>query len=753
MFEMVMSMNSKGIINKILSMVFVLSISISVFFMDTASAANVTKESVSATSNVSKTSSSKAKKTSAKSTTKSYSNKYKVTATKTINIYKGAGTKYGVVSKISKGTTLYITKNSSGNWVSVKTSKAAAGYVQTKYINKTSGSSISMTCKTKDNVNLRKGAGTNYSVLTVVPKGKTVSVVTNSNPSWTKAKYGSKTGYLSNTYVTLIFKIPATHTTPPKSTPSTPDTAAKPSNGGTFTLKYRTPSMYKGCYYQNAVVSNTTGETIKWYSSNSSIATVDSYGIIYGKKTGSVTITAKTTHKTIRFTLKVKKPSRSVNISNKSYTANRDKTIYLGSSTSGAKWTSLDTNYATVSGGLVKCKKAGKVVILAKVSGGWASCVVTVKGREAVRFTYSNPNSAPKNSKVTFIAITDKIRTGVKFVISKGKTSYTVKATSKQASGDTYIWKGSKKLTSPGSYKVIAYSKYGNKWSKSTGSYGKAFVTSVGNKSTTSCEQRHASNEIISFISNYEGFLSKAIFDPLTNFPCLTVGYGRVIYVGESFYNNMTKSEAMAYLVESVETDGYVSKVNSFLLDNKIKFNQQQFDSLVSFVYNCGPGVLTSDSDIRSVLFNTHPSSQANPTKGKTSTKCNMRKKASGTAAVVKVVPSGTSVTLLSGKAYSGSYYYVKDSSGKKGYIPYKALNVTSFNSKGTRDLCNTNKKNYINNFFCYHHAGGVCYYGLLYRRIDECEIFFHGDYARDGEKNKCNFNFRCTSHNPSFGC
>ena len=130
---MVMSMNSKGIINKILSMVFVLSISISVFFMDTASAANVTKESVSATSNVSKTSSSKAKKTSAKSTTKSYSNKYKVTATKTINIYKGAGTKYGVVSKISKGTTLYITKNSSGNWVSVKTSKAAAGYVQTKY--------------------------------------------------------------------------------------------------------------------------------------------------------------------------------------------------------------------------------------------------------------------------------------------------------------------------------------------------------------------------------------------------------------------------------------------------------------------------------------------------------------------------------------------------------------------------------------------------------------------------------------------
>ena len=54
----------------------------------------------------------------------------------------------------------------------------------------------------------------------------------------------------------------------------------------------------------------------------------------------------------------------------------------------------------------------------------------------------------------------------------------------------------------------------------------------------------------------------------------------------------MTKSEAMAYLVDSVETDGYVTKVNNFLLGNKIKFNQRQFDALVTLVYNCGTGIL-----------------------------------------------------------------------------------------------------------------------------------------------------------------
>ena len=39
-----------------------------------------------------------------------------------------------------------------------------------------------------------------------------------------------------------------------------------------------------------------------------------------------------------------------------------------------------------------------------------------------------------------------------------------------------------------------------------------------------------------------------------------------------------------------------------------------------------------------------------------------------------------------------------------------------------------------IPRFLQYHHAAGSCYWGLLYRRIDEMEIFFYGDYARDGQ-------------------
>ena len=403
---------------------------------------------------------------------------------------------------------------------------------------------------------------------------------------------------------------------------------------------------------------------------------------------------------------------------------------------------------------MVTTKKAGKAVVYCKTSYGWASCLLDVKGAEAVKFTYANPNSAPKNSTVTFVAITDKSRSAVKFDVTVGSKKYTVKATEKSVSGNNYVWKGKKKLTESGKYKVVAYSQHNGTWSKSVGSYGKAFVTKVTSNTETSCEERHASNSVINFISNYEGLLSNAMFDPLTSFPCLTVGYGRVIYSGDSFYNGMTKSEAMAYLVDSVETDGYVTKVNNFLLGNKIKFNQRQFDALVTLVYNCGTGILSNDSDIINMFLNkSHPSSKTNPTKVKTTAKVAMKKSASDSASNVKTVSKGATLKLANASIHGKKYYKVIDSKGNQGYINYKHLNVTSYNKKGTRDLKNVFIKDFISNIFCYHHAGGSCYAGLLYRRIDEGEMYYYGDYTRDGEKNKNNFYYRCVYHNPSFGC
>ena len=51
-----------------------------------------------------------------------------------------------------------------------------------------------MTCKTTDNVNLRKGAGTSYGVITVVPSGTTMNMSDNDNSSWSKVSYNGSTG-------------------------------------------------------------------------------------------------------------------------------------------------------------------------------------------------------------------------------------------------------------------------------------------------------------------------------------------------------------------------------------------------------------------------------------------------------------------------------------------------------------------------------------------------------------------------------
>ena len=66
------------------------------------------------------------------------------------------------------------------------------------------------------------------------------------------------------------------------------------------------------------------------------------------------------------------------------------------------------------------------------------------------------------------------------------------------------------------------------------------------------------------------------------------------------------------------------------------------------------------------------------------------------------------------------------------------------------RDLRNINYSKFRNWMLARHHASGTCYWGLLYRRIDEVELFMFGDYSVDGSSNKYNMQYSC-SGNPSF--
>ncbi len=692
-----------------------------------------------------------------------------------VNLRKGAGTNYAVVTCMRKNTkfTLLDTKLYNKSWYKIKTSNSKTGYVHKDYVkldkattstgNSNSNNTTTTTTVTgyvnSDYVNLRKGAGTNYAVVTCMRKNTTFTYVSTKlyNSAWYKIKLSNgTTGYIYKTYATKKSTTTTQPTTKPTTKPTTqPTTVApttqpatvapttkpvtEPSENGKITLSDTAETIYTGNSY---ALTATGASSVKWSSSDAAVATVDSKGVVTAKKSGTAKITATSGKLSATCTITVKN-GNSVNISHSSIDISSGESVLLRSSTSGVSWKSSNTDIATVDGGIVNTKSEGYVTITAYTSNGAATCLLNVGESDAIRFVYASPNSAPLNSKVTFKAITDTKKTAVRFVISNGSTSYTVNATEKTKDGNNYVWTGTKALSNAGEWKIKAYSKTSgsNDYATTSGNgEGEVFVTSSTDLTTTVCAERRASEDVINLIADYEGFLTKVTADVITTDP--TLGYGKVVHSGEQFYNNLTKTEAYAYLCQTVNSGGYTSRANKFLLDNSIKFNQQQFDAIVCFLYNVGASAIYNDSDLQAVFLNT--GSDGKLTAGAkgyvNSSSVNLRSGAGTSHTVLKCMDKNTKFTFVDAKVYNTNWYKIKLSDGTTGYI-YKSYASLQSSS---RDLNNVDKQEFLNKFLQYHHAAGSCYWGLLYRRVDEAEVFFYGEYTRNGQYNKKGFDFTC---------
>lgn len=85
----------------------------------------------------------------------------------------------------------------------------------------------------------------------------------------------------------------------------------------------------------------------------------------------------------------------------------------------------------------------------------------------------------------------------------------------------------------------------------------------------------------IDLIKKFEGCVLKAYKCPAGVW---TIGYGHTSGVKEG--QKITQAQAEEFLKQDLkEFEGYVNNL-------KLSFNQNQFDALVSFTYNCGPGNL-----------------------------------------------------------------------------------------------------------------------------------------------------------------
>ena len=133
--------------------------------------------------------------------------------TEYVNFRTGPGTNYSSKGVIPSGTAITVTDTSNSQWYAVRLADGSTGYIFAQYIKITSATATpapteapadgTVRAKTTADVNLRKGAGTNYGVIRVVGNNTAVTV-TEATSTWYKVKLSDGTeGYLYAQYVTV----------------------------------------------------------------------------------------------------------------------------------------------------------------------------------------------------------------------------------------------------------------------------------------------------------------------------------------------------------------------------------------------------------------------------------------------------------------------------------------------------------------------------------------------------------------------
>ena len=136
--------------------------------------------------------------------------------TEYVNFRSGPGTNYSSKGVIASGSTVTVTDRSNAQWYAVRLANGSTGYIFAQYLKLNSSSSATATpaptqapsndgtvqAKLTADVNLRRGAGTNYGVIKVIGTGTTVTVTDASNSQWYKVKLSDGTeGYLFSEYL------------------------------------------------------------------------------------------------------------------------------------------------------------------------------------------------------------------------------------------------------------------------------------------------------------------------------------------------------------------------------------------------------------------------------------------------------------------------------------------------------------------------------------------------------------------------
>ena len=415
-------------------------------------------------------------------------------------------------------------------------------------------------------------------------------------------------------------------------------------------------------------------------------------------------------------------------------------------------WTSSDPSVAVVGytvsysskkhGAMVYGKKPGTATLTFSDTEGKtkASCTVTVTAPEAVRYAYASENAAVRGQAFDLVAVTDSSRASVTFTVTSGPTSgsYSTTSYTSESRSSKYglptnsvrVFKKSVTFSAAGTYTVRATA-------DNAGSCDfTVFVRdSEESETATAFGERRATTKALCLIANFEGYVPEVEDDRIaTGNP--TVGYGYVVPVNTSFYNNLTKSEAFAMLVDKANNGGYTAGVNRFLTNNNVKMSQAQFDALVSFVWNCGTGPLNvTEYDTPKVMVNAVvPPADLSETRPYSGTlnvgASSIYEETDYSAKVLTAVKAGETVSVIGYTTVPEKHqaWYQVNYGEHTGWMPAGKVNLKATGL--TRDLAYADAGTLATNFLDWHKSGNNHIPGLLTRRQAECKVFFFGNYA-----------------------
>ncbi len=153
-----------------------------------------------------------------------------------VNFRTGPGMDHSVQFVVKPGTTVNIVSEM-GYWSKVEVS-GKTGYMATEYLVKDTAVETPDVAVTTAGLNLRASGSLSASVLTVIPSGTAIEVIGSTSGSWINVKYGSRTGWVSSSFIT----IGGTAVVAPKPTPQPP---AQETATGTAGEKYELKSSAK----------------------------------------------------------------------------------------------------------------------------------------------------------------------------------------------------------------------------------------------------------------------------------------------------------------------------------------------------------------------------------------------------------------------------------------------------------------------------------------------------------------------------